>query len=126
MRRVHHLALGARDITSLAEFYVRVFGLSVVQTNQHDDGSVRSIWLDLDPGVLMIEESGHETRMVKGRGSGLFLIAFEVNEGERESLAEQIVSHGGTVESHSVYSSYGRDPEGNRIAISSYPLPRSQ
>jgi hypothetical protein len=110
----------------LANFYSKAFELSVVQINRHDDGSLRSIWLALDSGVLMIEESEEELRVVKGRGAGPFLLAFEVSQSERETVEGKIVSHGGSLEQRSEHTTYGRDPEGNRVAISCYPLPVAQ
>ena len=51
--RIHHLALGARDVASLAEFYRRAFDLREHARHLHADGSLRSVWLDLEGPLLM-------------------------------------------------------------------------
>lgn len=122
MPRLHHLALGATDVVKLANFYAQAFELPIVQTHWHEDRRVRSVWLELSPGVLMIEQTEDEHRFVRGVGSGLFLIAFQVSEAEKEACKQRIVSAGGEIDGSSQHSIYARDPETNRIAISSYPL----
>lgn len=122
MAALHHLALGGRDVRLLADFYTKSFELPFAATHLRKDGSLRSIWLRLEPGLLMIEETEQTIKEVVGIGAGLFLLAFSVPNEKRMEVEERIMSHGGTLESRSEFTSYGRDPEGNRIAISSYPL----
>jgi catechol-2,3-dioxygenase len=122
--RLHHLALGAKDVVNLANFYAQAFELSVLQTHLHEDRRIRSVWLDLSPGVLMIEHTEDEQRSVQGVGSGFFLIAFQVFETEKEACSQRIVTAGGKIDGRSEHSIYARDLENNRIAISSYALPQ--
>ncbi|HSC87580.1 MAG TPA: VOC family protein [Polyangiaceae bacterium] len=119
---LHHLALGARDVERLAGFYARAFGLR--ETNRHEEGGrVRSIWLELGPGArLMIERSEQGRPPVEGVGAGLFLLAFSVEPQQRVALEQQLEELGSPIESRTGHSSYARDPEGNRIAISCYPF----
>jgi len=119
--RIHHLALGARDVASLAEFYRRAFDLREHARHLHADGSLRSVWLDLEGPLLMIEASDAEQRAVDGIGMGLFLIALNVAVREREQVEARLVALGGVVETRGQFTSYARDPEGNRVAISHYP-----
>lgn len=119
--RIHHLALGARDVASLAEFYRRAFDLREHTRHLHADGSLRSVWLELEGPLLMIEASGSELRRVEGIGMGLFLIAFHVAALERERFEARLVELGGVLETRGHFTSYARDPEGNRVAISHHP-----
>jgi len=118
---LHHLALGARDVASLAEFYRRAFELREHARHHHSDGSLRSVWLDLEGSLLMIEASDAEPRPVDGIGMGLFLVAFRVAVEERERVEARLVELGGVLETQGHFTSYARDPEGNRVAISHYP-----
>lgn len=71
----------------------------------------------------MIEPTAESPRTVVGVGSGLFLIALSVSEAERAAFEIRLELAGSRIESRSEFTSYARDPDGNRIAISSYPLP---
>lgn len=121
--RLHHLALGATDVECVAAFYVAVFGL--VEVDRHHDGEgVRSIWLEIGPHmVLMIERSAQKRERVEGVGAGAFLLAFNIDTDEREEMERRLEAEGGVIESRTEFSSYSRDPEGNRVAVSAYPLP---
>ncbi len=121
--RLHHLALGARDVESLAGFYRRAFDLREQARHHHADGSLRSVWLDLEGALLMIESSHADVRAVQGIGRGLFLVAFSVGVAEREQVEARLVALGGALEERGRFTSYARDPEGNRVAISHYPAP---
>jgi glyoxylase I family protein len=119
--RLHHIALGARDVARVARFYREVLGL--VETARHltDDRELRSIWLDLSGSLLMIERTEDPPRRVEGVGAGPFLLAFRVSPDERSALERRVEAAGATIESRSGFSSYFRDPEGNRVAVSHYP-----
>lgn len=119
--RLHHLALGARDVESLAEFYRHAFDLVERARHFHADGTLRSVWLDLGGPLLMIEASRAGERVVEGIGRGLFLIAFEVSLAERDRVEARLVALGGALETRGRFTSYARDPEGNRVALSHYP-----
>ena len=121
MLRLHHVAVGSADVEALARFYREVFGLA--ETHRHLDGSgaLRSIWLDLGGALLMIEHSPSPARHVVGVGSGPFLLAFRVSVGERGRLEQALEARGHTIESRTAFSSYSRDPDGNRLAISHHP-----
>lgn len=123
MSVLHHLALGTRDVARLSRFYTDVLGLREVTRHLHSDGSLRSIWLDLGGALLMIEPSEEPPRHVSGVGSGPFLIAVAVSAEDRPAFESRLQLSGAAIESRSEFTSYARDPDGNRIAISCYAWP---
>jgi catechol 2,3-dioxygenase-like lactoylglutathione lyase family enzyme len=125
LRRVpalHHLALGTRKVAELAAFYRDVLELRELTRHLNPDGSLRSVWLDLDGALLMIEQSDEPPRQVVGIGAGLFLIALRASRAEQARYEAKLAQHGLPVESRSDWTIYARDPDGNRIALSAYPL----
>jgi len=119
---LHHLALGTRDVARLAGFYIDVLELREVSRHLHADGSLRSVWLDLGGSLLMIESTTEPPRMVVGIGAGLFLIAVSVSAERRRAFEERLEHAGSVIETRSEFTSYARDPDGNRIALSAHPL----
>jgi len=119
---LHHLALGTRDVALLSRFYTDVLELREVTRHLHADGTLRSVWLDLGGPILMIEPTTESPRRVVGVGAGPFLIALAVSEAERRACEARLECNGCAIESRSEFTSYARDPDGNRIAISAYPL----
>jgi catechol 2,3-dioxygenase-like lactoylglutathione lyase family enzyme len=119
---LHHLALGTRAVERLARFYREVLELPEVTRHLHADGTVRSVWLDLGGPVMMIEHTDQAPRAVIGVAAGPFLVAFSVRPEQREELERRLVAAGSGIESRSEWTSYARDPDGNRIALSAYPL----
>jgi catechol 2,3-dioxygenase-like lactoylglutathione lyase family enzyme len=120
--RLHHLALGARDVERVAAFYRAVFGLGETARHHHEDGTLRSIWLDLGGATLMVERSSESQRRVEGVGAGPFLLAFRVDIAQKDQLERSLEAAGAAIESRTEHTSYARDPEGNRVAISTHPL----
>jgi glyoxylase I family protein len=122
-RHLHHLALGTSEVEKLACFYREMFGLEETSRQLDAEGGLRSIWLDLGGALLMIEQCSSPPRRVDGVGSGLFLMAFHVTPGERVRLEGELEARGHLIEGRTAFTSYARDPDGNRLAISHYPEP---
>ena len=124
---MHHLALGAFDVDRVAVFYEQALGLVRLQENKDAAGQLRSIWLRVGIGmVLMIERTEKPRppdRAEAGVVPGWFLLAFAVSVAERSAAEGRLEQAGTVVESRTEFSSYARDPEGNRFAISCYPFP---
>jgi catechol 2,3-dioxygenase-like lactoylglutathione lyase family enzyme len=121
MRRLHHVALGATDVERVAEFYQGIFGLQECARHLYDDGRLRSIWLNMSGAVLMVEHTRQAPRRVHGVGRGPFLIAFSAEDpAERRAVEERAAAAGSPTESRTEFTSYFRDPEGNRVAVSCY------
>jgi catechol 2,3-dioxygenase-like lactoylglutathione lyase family enzyme len=123
MTRLHHLALGSADVARLAAFYREVFALREVARHEDDDGRVRSIWLEVGDALLMIERSAASRDRVVGIGAGLFLLALRVDVRERRRLEAELAARGHAIEERTAYTSYTRDPDGNRVAFSHHPEP---
>ena len=114
---LHHLALGADDVESLAAFYRDVVGLPETTRHHYEDGSLRSIWLAVGDGVLMVEPAEQGRRDVPHHSGGLFLMAFKMSPEQRKAVEDKLEA-----ESQTEHTRYFRDPEGNRFAISDFPL----
>ncbi|HET9955672.1 MAG TPA: VOC family protein [Polyangiaceae bacterium] len=123
--KLHHLALGSPNVERAASFYVKVIGLRELQRHNDSSGELRSIWLTLDDAILMIERTQEPLRPVSGVGSGLFLIAFRVQPDGRREIEQRLIEYGQIIEAASEWTFYTRDPDGNRLAFSYYPLPTS-
>ena len=123
MTRLHHLAVGSRDVERLADFYRELFDLREQARHKDEQGRLRSIWLDLGGAWLMIEHSSEPPRGVHGVGSGPFLIALRVSPAQRSGLERALEARGYAIESRTAFTSYTRDPDGNRVAFSHYPEP---
>ena len=121
-RSLHHLALGAENVARVAGFYREQLGLAELRRHHHDDGALRSIWLDLGGGILMIEQTSAATRPVDRIGRGPFLIAVRCTAEERHDLERALEAAGYPIEDRTAFSSYTRDPEGNRVAVSCYEM----
>lgn len=122
---LHHIAVGTGDVERLALFYRQLLALEERRRHCDEQGELRSIWLDLSGTLLMIERvsAGAEPRgPVSGVGFGAFLLAFRAVAGERIELEARAAALGAVVESRSAHTSYLRDPDGNRIAISDYEV----
>lgn len=120
---LHHLAVGTRDVERLARFYAQL--LSTPECERHSDAlGLRSIWLDLSGVLLMIErcEPSAERPRVTGVGLGAFLLAFRANSRQRGAFEARARELGAEIESRSASTSYLRDPDGNRIAVSEYEV----
>jgi len=122
--KLHHIALGAREVAPLASFYCEVLGLREVRRHHHRDGSLRSVWLDLGGALLMVEQTSEPPRRVDGIGAGPFLLALRVEPDQRTETELRLTQAGCPIERRSEHSSYSRDPEGNLIAISVFPWPK--
>lgn len=120
-RALHHIAVGARDVEAVASFYREVLGLAEVNRHFTGSGELRSIWLSLGESLLMIERTARPIHRVEGIGAGPFLLALRCTPDERVSLETALEQRGAAIEQRSEFTSYARDPEGNRIAISHYP-----
>jgi catechol 2,3-dioxygenase-like lactoylglutathione lyase family enzyme len=107
--RIHHVALRTHDLARLEHFYAQVLGLRIVRR----DDARGSVWLDVGGTVLMLERAGEGEPQVPAGAMDLVAFAVEDKEAWRSRVA---------VEAESEHTLYFRDPDGRRIAVSSYPF----
>lgn len=117
---IHHLAFGARGVAELAAFYGSAFGLREIRRQLSGSGVLRSVWLDAGGVILMIEHTAEPARVVLGVGQGPFLLAFPTSPAGRSAAEARALGAGARLELRSEFSSYFRDPEDNRCALSCY------
>jgi catechol-2,3-dioxygenase len=120
------VALKARDVGQLSAFYVNVLGLDEIRRFE-DDGGLRAVWLHCGESVLMLERS----EVAEGGDSaehdffsdppGLHLIALTIVAKERERWRGRLEKHGFEVAHETSHTLYFRDPEGNRLGLTSWP-----
>ena len=120
--RLDHLAVTVSDMERSLRFYRDLLGLREVNRHHEPGGTLRSIWLDIGGAVLMIEQTEEPARRVQGVGAGPFLLALEADPPVRVALERSLALSGFPVEARTEHTVYLRDPEGNRVALSSYPL----
>ena len=119
---LHGMLRSAPAISNAWQLYRDLLGLREVSRHHEPCGRLRSIWLDLGGPVLMIEQTGEPSRPVLGVGAGFFLIALAAGPADRVVHERTLAMAGFPVESRTEHTIYLRDPEGNRVALSGYPL----
>ena len=113
--RVHHIALRTRDVGRLASFYADVLGLAITRR----DDARGSVWLDADGTIVMIERA-EEGEPTIGPGS-MELVAFAADAAEvARWKTSALAAHGIALEAETAFTVYFRDPDGRRVALSSY------
>jgi len=123
----HHLAIQVHSLEETAAFYRRVLGLAEKQRHHREDGSLRSIWLEVPGtggGFLALEEaSGERVRDDDFRTdrAGPLLLALRIDRRDRARALEELERLGVPVVHQSRWTLYFRDPEGNRLALSHHP-----
>jgi catechol 2,3-dioxygenase-like lactoylglutathione lyase family enzyme len=105
--RIHHVALRTRDLARLEQFYATVLGLRVVRR----DDARGSVWLDVGGTVLMLERAGENEPDVPAGTMDLVAFAVDDTETWRGRVA---------LEAETEHTLYFRDPDGRRVAVSSY------
>ena len=113
MPALHHIALGVHDVEEMAEFYSSVFGLKKIQTHKDDQALLRSIWLDMNPGILMIEKSdcSNPDLAPMQLGKGPFLLAFQIEEKEKEKVLTKLRNFNLEIEGQTSYTITSETPK---------------
>lgn len=119
--RAHHLAIRARDVQRVAAFYRDVLQLEVVTAPRPS-----VVWLRAGELLLMIEPMERDvedssTRDAATLQQGFYLFALMIEPDARETWEQRLAKHNVPIENRSDFTLYVRDPEGNRVGLSSYP-----
>lgn len=113
--RVHHIALLTPNVSVIAAFYRDLLEVQE-SARHHDDQGLRSVWLDLDGVILMVE------RGPLGQG-GWHMLTLAVAPGRRAYWAARLKAHDAGPTGETGFTLYGRDPDGNAFGLSHYPEP---
>src|SRR4051812_1392021 len=116
---LHHVAIQVLDVEKVAAFYRDVLALPERARHLRDDGSLRSIWIEVssDGSFLAIEELRPGTRGTLGHS----LVALRISRDERAAWLAHFEKLGVTVEKQTRWTLYVKDPEGNVIGLSHHP-----
>ena len=110
--QLHHIALRTRDVTALAEFYERVVGLE-----RRVSPSPPSVWLRCGEAIVMLEMADPAEPSVPAGGREL--IAF-CGDRALDEMRARLDEAGVTIEASTDHTVYFRDPDGRRVAFSTY------
>jgi catechol 2,3-dioxygenase-like lactoylglutathione lyase family enzyme len=122
MLKIHHIALKVLDLKKCEEFYTKVMALSVVARHSFEDGSPRSVWLDCDGVILMLEKTvGALPAKPVNVDVGWTVVALRIDVSERKSWTERLKGAGIEIFKTTEHSIYIKDPEENILALSHYP-----
>jgi catechol 2,3-dioxygenase-like lactoylglutathione lyase family enzyme len=123
-RRVHHVAVKVVDLAAAERFYVTVLGLPVVRRWPAADGQgERSLWLGLGADAFLAVERAESSEPGKSdEAPGLHLVALAIARDERAAWLAHLAAAGHPVFHQTDYTLYVRDPEGNRVALSHWPV----
>lgn len=123
---LHHVAIKSTDPERLAAFYRDVLGLEEVARHAlaGSPGIVRSVWLGLGAGVLLMIERGDPSpqpaRRFDDGSPGLHLIAFAIDAADSGAWRARLEAAGREVVHATAFTMYVQDPDGNRVGLSSY------
>jgi glyoxylase I family protein len=136
---LHHLAIQVRDLAAVERFYCDTLGLQVLRrwpAEGGDGAGERSIWLDTGDGSFLALERTSEPGAGamranedededgdRHRGAGLHLVALRIGAGERRQWQQRLAQAGVPIYHRTSFTLYVRDPEGNRVGLSHYPVP---
>lgn len=123
---VHHLALQVTDLPAAERFYRDVLGLRMLRRWPRADGAgERAVWLDLGRGgFLALEAVPPEARVVDMQGQpGYFLLALRIPPSTRAAWIRRLAAAGHPIFQATDFTIYVRDPEGNRVGLSHFPVP---
>lgn len=113
--QLHHLAMRSADVTALAAFYCEVFSMKLVR-----DARPKSQWLGLGGEAVLMIETREAGEPAPAAGS-LELVAFRVDEAGKAAIRRKAVERD-CFDGETQFTVYLRDPEGRRVAVSTYDL----
>lgn len=127
---INHIVIVSNDPASLSAFYVALFEFEIIiDSNNHPESSV---WLLLNQNILLMIEKQNTISQIDIKthanikqefaikNPGFFLFSLSIKESDRELWKKKINALNVDVELESEFSIYFRDPENNRIALSSF------
>jgi catechol 2,3-dioxygenase-like lactoylglutathione lyase family enzyme len=102
-----------RDVDRLERFYRGPLGFELVRRND----ARGSVWLDAGGALLMIERASPDEPQIATGTKELVAFAVEDKEAWRARLANARIA----LEDETPHTLYFRDPDGRRVAVSTWP-----
>lgn len=112
---LHHLAFRTRDLGALRRFYEEIFELRPVR-----EQTGYSVWFQLGAAVLMLECAAPGEPSPDPDSQELF--ALRTDDSGRAAVKDRLAAARIALEAETDHTTYFRDPDGRRIAVSTYPL----
>jgi catechol-2,3-dioxygenase len=103
-----------RDVQGLERFYGALLGLPVVRR----DAERGSVWVDAEGTWIMLERRDADEPGVRAGTAELVAFAVDDKEAWRRRLVEAAIP----IEDETPYTLYFRDPDGRRVAVSTFVL----
>ena len=118
--RVHHVAIQVANLEACAKFYREVLGLEPVEAPR--DGVA---WFRMGEALLMLEpvDGAVLAEPFATDRPGMHLLALAIAPDARSEWEQRLLRASEAIEHRTAFTIYLRDPEGNRIALSSWPEP---
>jgi catechol 2,3-dioxygenase-like lactoylglutathione lyase family enzyme len=110
--RIHHIALRTLEVDRLVAFYGWLLGLRVTRR----DDARGSVWLDARGTIVMIERAAAGEPGIPP--ATMELVAFAVDD--REAWRDRLTRARVHIESETDHTLYFRDPDGRRVAVSTW------
>lgn len=110
---VHHIAFRTRDLARLQRFYTDVIGLAL-----RTEASEGRVWLAAGATIVMLERADDGE---PARGWDHDVVAFAVTQDERRAVEARASDAGVSLDGGTAFTTYLRDPDGRRVAVSHYP-----
>jgi catechol-2,3-dioxygenase len=100
------------DLARLERFYVDVVGLTLLRR----DDTRGSVWVDAAGSIVMLERASvDEPNPPPGAKD---LVAFAIDD--KKTWRARLESAGVAIEAETVHTLYFRDPDGRRLAVSTF------
>lgn len=117
---LHHVALRVADVARSSAFYEAVVGLPVHSLHREDDRGLRAAWHDLGGGaVLMLERAIRGAGPEAGSGHVLVLAVGDLAAWEQRLFKARVA-----IVDRTLFTLFFCDPDGHRVGVSVFRVPR--
>ncbi|MBM9590802.1 VOC family protein [Leptospira sp. 201903075] len=107
---IHHIAIGTPNPSNLAEFYLQIPGAKKTQEFHYESGTIRSIWIEVGPTILMLEEGVNKSPRA---------LVFSLEQNEKSEWIQFLNQV--QIQNKTDFTVYFLDSDGNLLGLSQYP-----
>ncbi len=107
---MHHIAIGTKNLTAMAEFYKRIPSLQFLENKTDEEGFVRSVWFQTQEGTILMLEFKQASKAPEA-----LVFRFSPKKPFMDFLSSV------QEKNRTKYTIYFNDPDGNTLGYSSYP-----